>query len=145
MFLKALQILKKSRNGVIPIFKTAKNDHTDVRTVLLENKTNVNEKRKDGDVCVVTWKQCKSQGKRAKWEKITIFQAAKNGHADVFTMLLQNNANVQEKGENGVTRLFVSAEKGYTDIITDLLKKTRKCTLKREKCRNSTIHDSEER
>lgn len=54
MFLKALQILRKSRNGVIPIFKTAKNDHTDVRTVLLENKTNVNGKWKDDNVCIVT-------------------------------------------------------------------------------------------
>ena len=54
MFLKALQILKKSKNGVIPIFKTAKNDHTGVRTVLPENKTNVNEKWKDDDICIVT-------------------------------------------------------------------------------------------
>ena len=45
-------------------------------------------------------------------------------------MLLQNNANVQEKGENGVTTLFVSAEKGYTDIITDLLKKQQKINQK---------------
>ena len=142
MFLKTLQILKKSRNGVIPIFKTAKNDHTDVRTVLLENKQ---MSTKNGKMMTYVLLLENNAKVNEKWEKIIIFQAAKNGHTDVFTMLLQNNANVQEKGENGVTRLFVSAEKGYTDIITDLLKKTWKCTLKREKCRNSTIHDSEER
>lgn len=45
----------------------------------------------------------------------------KNGHTDVFTVLLQNNGNVQEKGEND------------------------ECTRKREKWRNNIIHDSEER
>ena len=47
--------------------------------------------------------------------------AAKHGHADIVTALLENGADVNATNFNGRTALHYFAEQGHADIVTALL------------------------
>ena len=53
-----------------------------------------------------------------------LIEAAKNGHADcVKILLLAKDVDVDAKDKNGFTALIISAEKGYANVVTQLLTK----------------------
>ena len=60
------------------------------------------------------------------------------GHADVCTVSLKNNANVNGKTKNGATALFQVAMNDHTDVHAVSLEITQMSTTKGKK-RNSTI------
>ena len=47
--------------------------------------------------------------------------AAQKGLADVCTVLLKNNANVNEKRAHGAIPLLIAAEIGHADVCTVLV------------------------
>ena len=74
-------------------------------TVLLENNANVDE----------------MQNAKMKNGATPLFQAAQQAHADVCTVLLKHNANVNEKWEDGIIPLFQAAWDGFEYICNVLL------------------------
>ena len=52
----------------------------------------------------------------------SLFKAAQRGHADIYTLLLENEVIVNGKCKSGATPLFQAAEKGHADVCTVLLK-----------------------
>jgi ankyrin repeat protein len=53
-----------------------------------------------------------------------LIEAAKNGHADCVKVLLHaKDVDVDAKDKNGYTALIISAEKGFANIVTQLLAK----------------------
>jgi ankyrin repeat protein len=55
-------------------------------------------------------------------DETALFVAAKNGHANVVKILLENNANVNLFKKNGETSLCVAAKNGHSLVIEHLLK-----------------------
>ena len=49
-------------------------------------------------------------------------QAAKEGHADVCTVLLENNANTNKKGAVDAMPLFIAAKECHVDVCMCYLK-----------------------
>jgi ankyrin len=52
-----------------------------------------------------------------------LFLAAKNGHRDVVSLLLERGALVNSARQDGVTPLFIAVQEGRRDVVALLLEK----------------------
>ena len=67
----------------------------------------------------------------------TPFQAVDEGHADVFTVLLENNVNVNQIWENNATPLFQASMNGIVYVCKLLLGNNRNVNKPRRVQRDS--------
>lgn len=51
----------------------------------------------------------------------TIFQAAQEGYAEVYIVLLEHNANIKENLKDDWTQLFKTAQRCHAELHTVLL------------------------
>ena len=84
--------------------------------MLTKNNANVNGK----------WRWRKEDGATA------LFKATQEGHANVCTVLLEYNGNVNEKTKDGATPLFQASQEGDNEVCTVFLKHNTNVNEKRQ-------------
>uniref|UniRef100_A0A0G4FBD4 Uncharacterized protein n=1 Tax=Chromera velia CCMP2878 TaxID=1169474 RepID=A0A0G4FBD4_9ALVE len=91
-----------TKGGTTALIMAAQHGHPEVVALLLREKVDVNQKRKDGST--------------------SLMLAAQNGHTDVVCLLVRHRADVHRKNNGGFTALMMASSKGHADVMAVLLR-----------------------
>lgn len=95
--------IKFGEDGRTALMIAAQVGHTDVISVLLKNKADVNAKTNvNGQTALIS--------------------AISGGHTDVVSLLIENGADVNAEDNDGWTASMFAAQNGHTEVVSVLLK-----------------------
>lgn len=113
-------------SGATPVYIAAREGHTQVVEILIQNGANLNHVLKHGETAV--------------------FIAAYKGHAQVIEILAKNGAELNQALHNGATPVFIAAQLGHTNIVDLLCLKGANinpfCNYTRDKLRSFSKNDA---